>query len=255
MKETIMTSPTLQATLQTPEWMLDIHAYDAIEIHPLQKTNDDYELLDRSSRGCHWGVHLHLKTGGIENVAVFESQHLAAAEKARLLQVWPHLSGPWELTQPESHASATIRRSYDNKPVARVYDGDAFAHHIVTLHNSILKSGSAAPYHERLRQRAVVGTAITNQILGYAVRTQGTAVPHGLLPRLLGMLVVAQNALDAIADKVVLDEGETVSSLDQLDIDDIYSAAANLLADIEPLIIEAEAELAKTTTAPWRQLG
>lgn len=255
MKDTIMTSPTLQATLQTPEWMLDIHTYDAIEIHPLQKTDDDYALLDRFSRGCHWGIYLHLKTGGIENIAVFESQHLAAAEKARLLQVWPHLSGPWELALPESHTTATIRRSYDNKPVARVYDGDAFAHHIVTLHNSILKKGSDAPHHVRLRQRAVVGTAITTQILRYAAQHQGKEVPPDLLPRLLGLLVQAQSALDAIADKVVFDEGETVTSLDQRDIDDIYDAAANLLAEIEPLIIEAEAELAKTTTASRRQLG
>jgi hypothetical protein len=81
-------SPIELAKAITPQWMQNIHDFDALEIHPCMA------VVEQCARqGAHfWTVFGHFRTGGVDDFEDFATEAEALAFHDRLIAVYPHLA-------------------------------------------------------------------------------------------------------------------------------------------------------------------
>jgi len=227
-----------------PHWLRDIHLYDAIEIDPLTRFADDYDVAHGPGRPSKWGVFLHLKTGGREDIALYDSKAEAEQEAARLEAQWPHLSGPWALTAPHESRSSTIVAG--SRKIARVYAGDDMAKHIMDLHNAVLARHADSDYTARHLDRVSSAASIAGTILRFRDRSHVPCpMPRSahLMSRALASLTHAFQAVDDISDVALGKDGQPRKSLPADAIETIFTLSTGLLVEMEHLMAEMETEL------------
>ncbi len=91
-----MTNPIAAAFAITPDWMLNIHSFDGLEIQPCQiieRTEDGREIVEpcEPEEADFWTVYGHFKSGGVNDFEDFPTPEAARAFAERLLNCYPHL--------------------------------------------------------------------------------------------------------------------------------------------------------------------
>jgi hypothetical protein len=92
-------SPIDAAYALTPHWMLNIRAFDALEIHPCAVVGHDStgaEILapcDDPLEARVWTVYGHYRTGGTDDFSDFATEGEAIAFHDQLISIYPHLAG------------------------------------------------------------------------------------------------------------------------------------------------------------------
>lgn len=91
-------SPIDAAETLTPDWMLDIQSFDALEIHPCALVaidGDGTEIVEQCEpeQAHFWTVYGHYRAGGVDAFEDFATEAEAVAFHDGLLVAHPHLSG------------------------------------------------------------------------------------------------------------------------------------------------------------------
>jgi hypothetical protein len=91
-------SPLDLARAVTPEWLLRIREFGALEIHPCAVVGHDSTGADILSPcepedAAVWTVYGHYRTGGTDDFADFATEAEAIAFHDRLISIYPHLAG------------------------------------------------------------------------------------------------------------------------------------------------------------------
>ena len=89
-------SPIDKAKALIPFWMLKIHDYDGLEIHPCheQEEDDGSTHIEQceAEEAQFWSVYGHLKTGGIECFEDHPTEKEARKAAEQILAAYPHLN-------------------------------------------------------------------------------------------------------------------------------------------------------------------
>jgi hypothetical protein len=91
-------SPVDAANAITPDWMRNIHDYDALEIQPCAIIGND-SMDNPIAEPCEpqdamfWTVYGHYRSGGVNDFEDFSTEAEAQAFHDRLLSLFPHLAG------------------------------------------------------------------------------------------------------------------------------------------------------------------
>jgi hypothetical protein len=91
-------SPVDAANDITPDWMRNIHDYDALEIQPFVIVGND-SMDNPIVEPCEpqdamlWTVHGHYRNGGVNDFGDFPTEAEARAFHDQLLSLFPHLGG------------------------------------------------------------------------------------------------------------------------------------------------------------------
>ena len=93
---TTETDPIRAAKAITPRWMMEIHSFDGLEIHPVREYKDPdgdgtYCEQCEEHEAHFWSVYGHLIDGGVDCIDDFPARAAAQRFAAQLLDVWPHL--------------------------------------------------------------------------------------------------------------------------------------------------------------------
>jgi hypothetical protein len=93
-------SPIELARALTPQWMLRIREFDALEIAPCRVVGHDSlgnEIVepcdDAPEEVAFWTVYGHYRTGGVDAFEDFATEAEAVAFHDQLIAAYPHLSG------------------------------------------------------------------------------------------------------------------------------------------------------------------
>jgi hypothetical protein len=90
-------NPIAAAFVATPSWMLAIHNFNAIEVHPCCVVGfaDGVDLVETCEpEDAHfWSVYGHFVTGGIDCFEDFATKAEAEAFAAKLRRTYLHLAG------------------------------------------------------------------------------------------------------------------------------------------------------------------
>ena len=91
-------SPIDAAYALTPDWMLNIRSFDALEIHPCAVVGHDSiggEIVEpcEPEDADFWTVYGHYRTGGTDDFGDFATEAEAIAFHDRLIAIYPHLAG------------------------------------------------------------------------------------------------------------------------------------------------------------------
>lgn len=88
--------PISKAKALTPHWMMEIHAFDGLEMHPVQVLTNEQDGSSHCEQ-CEpdeahfWSVYGHLRAGGVLCFEDFATEAQARGFAQRLLDAWPHL--------------------------------------------------------------------------------------------------------------------------------------------------------------------
>jgi hypothetical protein len=90
-------SPIDAAKALSPDWMRNIHDFDALEIHPCCVVGHDSmgsDIVEQCNpQDAHfWTVFGHLRTGGIDDFENFPTEAQAIAFHDQLIAAYPHLA-------------------------------------------------------------------------------------------------------------------------------------------------------------------
>ena len=91
-------SPIHSGEARTPDWMLNIQSFDALEIHPCAVVaidGDGTEVVEQCEPECahFWTVYGHYRAGGVDAFEDFANEAEAVAFHDRLISIYPHLAG------------------------------------------------------------------------------------------------------------------------------------------------------------------
>jgi hypothetical protein len=91
-------SPLDLAKSLTPDWMLNIRSFDALEIHPcavIDRLSDGREIVEPCApeNADFWTVYGHYRTGGVNAFEDFAAEAEAIAFHDELIAIYPHLAG------------------------------------------------------------------------------------------------------------------------------------------------------------------
>jgi hypothetical protein len=91
-------SPIDAAKALTPDWMQNIHSFDALEIHPCAVVGHDSmggDIVEQCEpEDAHfWTVFGHYRSGGVDDFRDFASEAEATAFHDQLIAIYPHLAG------------------------------------------------------------------------------------------------------------------------------------------------------------------
>src|ERR1700693_2743060 len=99
MTKPLPVSPIDAAYALTPDWMLRIRDFDALEIAPCRVVGNDSlgnhivePCDDASEEAAFWTVYGHFRTGGVDAFEDFPTEEEALAFHDRLIAAYPHLA-------------------------------------------------------------------------------------------------------------------------------------------------------------------